>query len=227
MDEEEAEPAPQPEKDPTLALFLGLYLILLAFFVLLNTMATLKDDRVKSVMGSLLATFSTEILNVANPTEFTASVGEDLATEEFHRDVEDFFEVAVPLAKVEFFSAGTIMRIALPADQLFEPDSTRVRSDRQDLMHRITGSLSRRVIGLRYEIEFSTFTGPFFFDDLASGQVLEVARAGAFARELLRRKVPPDSIVIGSRPGNPEEVEITFFIRIEQSSKVDFEGEGG
>ena len=98
LTEEEIEEA-KPEKDPTLALFLGLYLILLAFFVLLNTMATLKDDRVKSVMGSLLATFSTEILNVANPTEFTASVGEDLATEEFHRDVEDFFEVAVPLAK--------------------------------------------------------------------------------------------------------------------------------
>ena len=89
MDDEED--AKAPAKDPTLALFLGLYLILLAFFVLLNTMATLKEDRVKAVLGSLLSTFSTEILNTVNPTEFTASVGDDLATKEFHREIRDFF----------------------------------------------------------------------------------------------------------------------------------------
>ncbi len=166
MDEEE--PEPKAEKDPTLALFLGLYLILLAFFVLLNTMATLKEDRVKSVMGSLLATFSTEVLNTANPTEFTASVGENLATEEFHREVQDFFEVAVPLAKVEFFSTGSVMQITMPAEQLFEPDSTRLRPDREDLLYRISHSIGRQVIGLRYELEFSTFTGPFFADEVST-----------------------------------------------------------
>ena len=99
--EEEVEQPKEAPKDPTLALFLGLYLILLAFFVLLNTMATIQEDRVKAVLGSLLSTFSTEVLNFASPTEFSASVGDTLASQEFHREIRDFFEVAVPLAQVE------------------------------------------------------------------------------------------------------------------------------
>lgn len=221
MDEDDEAP-PKRQKDPTLALFLGLYLILLAFFVLLNTLATLKEDRVKAVIGSLLSTFSTEILDTADPTEFTASVGENLATEEFHREIRDFFEVAVPLARVEFFSSGQVMRIKLPADQLFSPGTTVVRQDREELMFRIERSLSRRVIGLRYEVEFTTFTGPFLAEDLTGGQVLEIARAGAFARELETRGVPSNSIVIGAQPGNPNEVQLTFFLRIESEAQVDF-----
>lgn len=226
MDEDEEQTA-ERDKDPTLALFLGLYLILLAFFVLLNTLATLKEDRVKAVLGSLLSTFSTEILDTANPTEFTASVGESLATQEFHREVRDFFEVAVPLARVELFSSGAVMRITLPSAQLFDPGTTVVRQDRQELMFRVVRSLSRRVVGLRYEVEFSTFTGPFLAEEVTAGQVLEIARAGAFARELERRGVPGNSVVIGAQPGNPAEVQMTFFLRVEDEAKVDFLGPEG
>lgn len=220
MDDEED--AKAPAKDPTLALFLGLYLILLAFFVLLNTMATLKEDRVKAVLGSLLSTFSTEILNTVNPTEFTASVGNDLATKEFHREIRDFFEVAVPLARVELYSAGAIMLIRMPADQLFERDSIVIRADREDLMYRITRALSRRVAGLRYEVEFSTFTGPFFGNESASSQIIEVARAGAFARALLAGGARANSLTIGAQPGNPGEVEMAFLVRIEDQARIDF-----
>ncbi len=220
MDEEEEQK--EAPKDPTLALFLGLYLILLAFFVLLNTMATLKEDRVKAVMGSLLATFSSEILNTLTPTEFTASIGQNLAVDEYHQEVRDFFEVAVPLARIELFSDGRVMRIKLPADQLFEANSATLRADRQDLVNRIIQSLSRRAVGLRYEMEFSTFTGPFLSDEIVSGRVLQVARAGAFARGLVARAVPAESILIGAQPGDPSMVEMTFFVRVVEQAKVDF-----
>jgi hypothetical protein len=221
MDDEEDAPKEAP-KDPTLALFLGLYLILLAFFVLLNTMASLKEDRVKAVLGSLLSTFSTEILNTLNPTEFTASVGDDLATKEMHREIRDFFEVAVPLSRVEFYSAGSIMRIRMPADQLFEPASIVVRDDRGDLMFRINRALNRRVAGLRYEVEFSTFTGPFLGDEAANGQIIEIARAGAFARAVQEGGAPVNSLTIGAQPGNPDEVELTFLVRIVDEARIDF-----
>jgi len=221
MDDEEEE-AKDPPKDPTLALFLGLYLILLAFFVLLNTMATLKEDRVKAVLGSLLSTFSTEILNTLNPTEFTASVGNELSTQEYHREIRDFFEVAVPLSRVEFYSAGSVMRIRMPADQLFESGSIVVREDREDLMFRITRALKRRVAGLRYEVEFSTFTGPFLGDEAASGQVIEIARAGAFARAVQDGGTPVNSLTIGAQPGNPGEIELAFLVRVVDEARIDF-----
>ena len=185
-------------------------------------MASLKEDRVKAVLGSLLSTFSTEILNTLNPTEFTASVGDDLATKEFHREIRDFFEVAVPLSRVEFYSAGSIMRIRMPADQLFEPASIVVRDDRDDLMFRISRALKRRVAGLRYEVEFSTFTGPFLGDEAADGQIIEIARAGAFARAVQEGGAPVNSLTIGAQPGNPGEIELTFLVRIVDDARIDF-----
>jgi hypothetical protein len=222
MDEEEEAEVAEVQKDPTLALFLGLYLILLAFFVLLNTMATPKQDRVKAVMGSLLSTFSTEILNKMNPTEFTASVGDSLALEEYHREVRDFFQVAIPLSRVEFFSAGTVMRVRMPADQMFERGSILLREDREDLIHRITRSLSRKVAGLSYELEFSTFTGPFLANEGATAQIIEIARAGAFARAIQERGAPAESVVIGAQPGSPGDIEMIFQVRVHSGSRVDF-----
>ena len=220
MDEEVT--AKEPAKDQTAALFLGLYLILLAFFVLLNTMASPKEDRVKAVLGSLLSTFSTEILNTQAPTEFTASVGDILASEEFHREIRDFFEVAVPLSRVEFFSAGSMMQIILPADQLFEPGSIVLREESTEVLDRVVRAMSRRVEGLRYDIEFTTFTGPFAAAPTGGAQVLEVARAGAFARILVERGIGAEAITIGAQPGNPSELSMTFLVRIVDQAKVDF-----
>jgi hypothetical protein len=112
-----------------------------------------------------LSTFSTEILNTMTPTELTASVGNMLATEEFHREIREFFEVAVPLSPVESYAAGTLMQARIPADELFEPGSIAFRDDRDELVQRIARSMSRRVEGLRYEVEFSTFTGRVLTDE--------------------------------------------------------------
>lgn len=220
MDEEET--AKEPLKDQTAALFLGLYLILLAFFVLLNTMASPKEDRVKAVLGSLLSTFSTEVLNTQAPTQFTASVGDILASEEFHREIREFFEVEVPLSRVEFFSAGNMMRITLPADQLFEPGSIVLREESTEILDRVVRAMSRRVEGLRYDVEFTTFTGPFAAAPAGGAQVLEVARAGAFARILVDRGIGAEAITIGAQPGNPSELSMTFLVRIVDQAKVDF-----
>ena len=114
------------------------------------------------------------------------------------------------------------MIIRMPAEQLFEPGSIVVRDDREDLMYRVSRALSRRVAGLRYEVEFSTFTGPFIGGESGGGQIIEVARAGAFARALLDRGARLNSLTIGAQPGNPGEVELAFFIRIEGQAQLDF-----
>jgi len=115
------------------------------------------------------------------------------------------------------------MRIALPANSLFVADSAQLRADRDDLFQRLTNTLAWRSGGRRYEMEFRVHTGPFLAPALAAGQLLEVARAGAMARELERRGVPGESVVIGARPGDPSEVVMTFYGRIEDRSRVDFE----
>ena len=81
--------------------------------------------------------------------------------------------------------------------------------------------MQRDVKNKHYELEFTVFTGPFMAAEAPSGRLLEVARAGAFARLLEARGVRRDLIVIGARPGNPDEIEMTFQVRAGEPAKAD------
>lgn len=50
-------PPPEPEKDEFMVLFTALSMILLAFFVMLNSLATIDDGRKRVVVDSLVGTF--------------------------------------------------------------------------------------------------------------------------------------------------------------------------
>ena len=53
MDDFDAPLEPEQTQDNTVALFLGLYLVVLAFFILLVTISTLEEAKSQRVMDSL------------------------------------------------------------------------------------------------------------------------------------------------------------------------------
>jgi hypothetical protein len=57
---------------------------------------------------------------------------------------------------------------------------------------------------------------------LPVGQTLEMARAGAFAREMLSRGAPPDSISIGVKQGDGTEAVIWFHVRSLDEMRINF-----
>ena len=48
---------------------------------------------------------------------------------------------------------------------------------------------------------------------MPENQTLEMSRAGEFARAMLSRGVPPDSVSVGINPGDPKKVSIWFYVR--------------
>jgi hypothetical protein len=48
---------------------------------------------------------------------------------------------------------------------------------------------------------------------IPSEQTLQMAGAGAFVRGMLALGVPPDTVSIGIRKGNPDKVTLWFYIR--------------
>lgn len=49
-----------------------------------------------------------------------------------------------------------------------------------------------------------------------------MARAGAFARAMLARGIPPDSISVGLKPGSREDVVIWFYVRDPEETRLRF-----
>ncbi len=211
------------DRDPTIVVLLSLYLLLLAFFILLNSISNYEESRAEVAIGSLTATFRTDLPVRVDRMSSSTSTGYFRAAATFRRDIRRLFEETLPLAQFSPVQRGGIFRVTVPADQLFHAGSLRFRLNGRRLLDGIADSLNRQEPGLRFEAELLLGTGPQLPDGPTSGALLEVQRAGVFARALRRRGAAPTSILTGIRRGDPGVAEITFATRIEQQAKISFE----
>ncbi|HEY9164098.1 MAG TPA: flagellar motor protein MotB [Magnetovibrio sp.] len=215
---------PEHAGDQTIALFLGLYLVVLAFFILLVSISTLEEAKSQKVMDSLSSAFTSIVPPSADLQSFKAKDGDVLAGQEFQQQVTGIFATELGIDKVQTVQPGRQMRLILSADSLFFQGEARIRPAMYPLLDRTVAALSNRPTGLRYDLEFVIGT-PTLADGktMPIAQTLEVSRAGAFARAMFERGIPPDSVSVGMRPGHVGEVIIWFYTRDIEADKLRFD----
>ncbi|MDV7339075.1 hypothetical protein RYZ26_05695 [Terasakiella sp. A23] len=215
----------RPASDPsrTITLFLSLYLLILAFFILLVSISSTEEVKSKALMESLSSTFSSVLPPRMDLRDFNATTGEFLAADEFQRQVTGLFSTVIGVVKVEAIQPGRLMRVELDANGLFELEKAVVREGQAGFVDRLVAALSANPPGLRFEMEFVVST-PWSEDmTLPDKQDLAIERAGAFARELLTRGAPPGTVSIGLKGGDNTTVEIWFHIRGLEENRIRFE----
>ncbi len=99
----------------TVSLFLGLYLLVLSFFILLVSISTREDLKSKAVMDSLTSTFRTILPPSTDLTAFSAKEGE-VVGQRFQEQITKIFTMSMRVIKVEIVQPGRLMRLVLPAD---------------------------------------------------------------------------------------------------------------
>ena len=205
------------------AMFLSLYLLVLAFFILLVTISTPEKIKTTAVMDSLTSTFASLLTPSTDLTAFTANEGNVLAGEAFQQQISGIFSTAVQVAKVEIVQPGRLMQITIGADALFFPETTDIRPAQLPLLDRTVAALSVVTPGLRYDMEFLIGSRYVEGKRLPVGQTLETERAGVFARAMLARGVPPDRVAIALKPGDPSEIVMRFRVRSRDETRLQFE----
>ena len=209
--------------DHTIALFLGLYLVVLAFFILLVTISTLEETKSQKVMDSLSSAFTSIVPPSADLRTFKAKDGDVLAGQEFQQQVTGIFATELGIDQIETVQPGRQMRMILASDSLFFQDEARIRPAMYPLLDRTVAALSNRPAGLRFDMEFVIGTATEADGKtMPTDETLEVQRAGAFARAMNERGIPPDSISVGMRPGHLGEILIWFYTRDIEVDKLRF-----
>jgi flagellar motor protein MotB len=211
---DEARPLPSTPRIIWLITFLDLMGVLFAFFVLLYSMSSFEDLKTSAVRSSLNSAFASILPPSTDPTPLTSVSGRYLGSDEFQGAITRLFGTAIGVDKIEIVQPGSIMRVAMAADSLFLPGETTLREANLPLVDRMIASLSGRPPGFHFDMEFVIGveeTGRA----LPVDQTLQMARAGAFVRELLARGVPPDTIAIGVRKGRPDQIVMWFYVRAE------------
>jgi len=211
-----------PGGSSSISLFLSLFLLVLAFFIILVSISTVEKVKSDAVKNSLTSTFKAVLTPSTDPTDFTSRDGDILAGQPFQAEVTGIFATTIQVAKVEIVQPGKLMQIKLPTVAMFVNGKPEIRPVAAPVLDRVVAALSTRPPGLRFDMEFVIGSPYASGSSLPTEQTLQMLRAGSFAREMFRRGVPPDSVAVGLRPGKTDEVSIWFFMRSESEAKLPF-----
>jgi hypothetical protein len=100
---------------------LSLFLLLLAFFILLNSLAQLEANRTRAVLGSLAATF-----NLSNPNGQSRTLGSFVghldAAADLEREVTGLLRTLVGFGSFELIRTGTLLSVSIDNEVLFTDD---------------------------------------------------------------------------------------------------------
>ncbi len=212
--------------DPSVVLFLGLFLILLAFFILLTTISSISLSKSVAVVGSVKSTFRSDSpVDALTGNNFLGARGGGQLDQKFLGSVRASFSSAFPNEEVGETVAGTSVRFVVSSDTIFEPGSSVIQNDASELLEELASSLTSSVLGFRNVVEIVLRTG----DRLASSehpeQRLFIARAGVLAQEMLANGVQAGAMQMGLRAGPSGTISFLFRQTVQTATILSFEGQ--
>ncbi len=222
--ENDLEYYPDTSKSGGSYLVLSLFLLLLAFFILLNAISTRTEVKSRAVMDSLLSTFQTTGQSGPTAETFLSRIGATPGPEALVDEMRRLWATGVPVAEIEVFTDGRTMQLRLPANTIFPGGRALLRKDRRRLLVDVARVLAVEAPGFSNELELLVGTDWRVGKELnLKANNLEIARAVEFAEELIASGAPRDTVSIGIREGDGRELEFRFFVRSEARARVEFE----
>jgi hypothetical protein len=173
---------------------ISVYLLLIAFFVILHTVSGREAGRQEAVLGSLHGTFQ----SVA-----PAFAAEPSAEGE---GVRDFLKrrLGPALTALDATKTGNadLLRMAIDPDAFFYGGTASIRSDREDVVKTLSGVLEKPAAGRRNTVEI--------WVGLGADETLALHRAGTLARAFEDDGVNAGLIAIGALDGPAARLEIAL-----------------
>ena len=200
------------ERDPTLIQVLSLYLLLLAFFVILFNISKVEEFRTAIVADSLNSTFANRGQPTATPTPLISAQGRIITDYAFQRRIGQLIAAEIPLAEVTEIKPGSVLEARVPVDVLFEDDD--VAPARLNWTTRLADALDGAPSGMRYDVDLMVgIAADANADADGSHRALALVRAGRLAARLVAAGAPSGHVAAGLERGDPKWARLVFYVR--------------
>ena len=202
----------QQRRDPTLIQVLSLYLLLLAFFVILFNISKVEQFKTTVVADSLNSTFASRGQTTENPAPLASALGRIITDPAFQQRIGQLITTEIPISEVREIKPGSILEARVPIDALFEGDD--VAPDRLQLTKRLAGALGSAPPGVRYDVDIMVGIAADTEADVdGSHRALSLARAGHLAARLVEAGAPSGHVAAGLERGDPNWARLLFYVR--------------
>lgn len=217
-------PTPPQRDDRSTIIFLGLYLLLLAFFIMLVSVSSYEEARSRAVIESLSSTFDPRMAMGVSTLPTDQPLGAVMGREQYFREVGEMIAADLPLVELETVDRGRTLKASLPLATLFRNDSATVIPGRQGFLLNIANLIARRGDATRFDVEILVDSGWIPPNALAAGDPLPIARAAAIAQIMAGAGAPADSLYPGvGRTGEKDTVQFYFYVRGADEGMLSFD----
>lgn len=207
-------------------IFLSLFLLLLAFFILLNALATIEETKARKVLTSVATTFRSVVDFKTDAQILISELGPTPQAYEVLDALQQLWITSAPIIKVEKLTRGQIMEMTFPVNELFLGGQAVLRADREPLFDRTSLLLGLASGGGATEIQVvlgvardqAVLTTP-------EGR-LAVDRAGNLAAAFVDRETPEDRVIVGVQEGDPKMLRVRFEVRDPAHAQATFKSGG-
>ncbi|MGQ0664505.1 MAG: hypothetical protein ACT4P2_13210 [Pseudomonadota bacterium] len=206
-------PAPGGLASPTL---LGLYMLLLAIFILLVSMSTRADHRARAVIDGVSAVFNPHLAAGAGGAAFRLPMAEMSPPSDVLAEIGRLAS-GIPWSRIEAAHGKRELRLGMPLSSLFAPAAATLLPQSSSLLADIAAILARPSRS-RHDLEILVGGEP------AAERPLAQARALALARALVELGAPAVGLAVGLIPGPA--AGAVFAFRVRAADQLDFRARG-
>lgn len=204
--------------DGTMGLFVSLYLILLAFFIVLQVASDPSLRRSEEVVSSVKETFQfekTEGDTAESVAEDGGATGEAAVA---FAAINGLFRDVFELEGRYIASGGGILAFELPVADLFVDGALALRPDRRKWLADLVDVVKQDITGRRFEI---TVLFGESGDRTITGDQLSIRRASHIARNMVAYGLPEAGPVIGLDAGSVDHIRLAVRLRDQELPRAD------
>ncbi len=194
----------------TTRIFVSLYLILLAFFVVMNVISNQVSSRTSAALESVSSTFKKPFPDFSDQIDLDAA-GKTGSHNDFVSSLKGLFTAEIEIKGRFSAQGGNVVSFEVPVEMFFASDNVRVRANKNVLLDDIATLVTSAPKGYRREVAFMFGSGRNTVDPgFLRGQVLSNRRAGALARLLTLRGFPDGTFATGFIPADRKNIIVLF-----------------
>lgn len=191
-------------QDASTGLFVSVYLLLFAFFVVLNSISNQKVARVGAAIESINSSFSKQFSPPADAIDIISDPEAVAPADPFLADVQGLLSSVLVIDGRFTSTGGNSLEAEIDLTSVFQGNSSDFSPEFYQFLEAVVSLILSREAGERREIEF-------LFPEPSTGQRrIYIERASRIAQELLNRDVPPTAITVGFRGQSGNRVRAVF-----------------
>ncbi len=201
------------QSDPNVIALLSLKLLLLAFFILLNALSVIEEDKQRVVIDSVSQAFDGRIQAYKNLSEQAAGAGQLSGARELAEELADLLDATLPAIRLNEGASNSEVRVELPSSMLFAKSATELNSGRDLMLQRLTKAVlaaSSHDVVFRAEVRHGVPSDALVRLDGLQGRSVELRRLGHLAQQLANAGLPIERISTGLEIDRPGAIFLNF-----------------